>query len=577
MATIRSSLSSAALLLLLFAGAVSAQHNMHMSEDPPMPAFNSTGEEPMSYALFPENKGYFYTHVIFMVLAFWILMPLGIMFGIARSSLHVPIQILTFIVAMFGYFFGKLYGHSVPHMYEGNVHHSMGWMLFLLMIAQMSVGVVRKIANAVGRVQEAQYDRLESVHLVNRTATLSSTASSSDHRSEHSEETLRNHGDHFDYRKSEDDENEITMSPVDLDEEDPITACYQEKPSLVNRAFDKISPYIPAVVKKIFIATAYNPFTKTVCRYWHTIVGRLFILLIFTQTVSGLVVYHGVCRSWSVLGCIAHLIKGGIFYFYGIITFARYLGSFAEQGWAWNRIDGANTFSFEMIESSLIFTYGITNTWLEHLGQNPEWTHKDFEHASLAFMWWWCGLLGILVESRALRRLLERVVSNTPLEVPRHEQKQTFSMNPFPGLTVFFTGISMGNHHQETIYSTEVHYLWGLLLALAALCRFITYMSLYRAPPTSAKPSRPPTEAVGAFLMIAGSILFMASNSGTLTWLRRNEVDKMFLMNVCVALTAMTLAYVFFFVIMKAWAMKREMLKKAKLRGDRLSQPPQGA
>ena len=92
-------------------------------------------------------------------------------------------------------------------------------------------------------------------------------------------------------------------------------------------------------------------------------------------------------RSWSLLGCIAHLIKGGIFFFYGILTFARYLGAFAEQGWAWNRIDGASKFTFEMVESCLIFTYGITNTWLEHLGQNPEWTHKDLEHASLAFMY----------------------------------------------------------------------------------------------------------------------------------------------------------------------------------------------
>lgn len=258
------------------------------------------------------------------------------------------------------------------------------------------------------------------------------------------------------------------------------------------------------------------------------------------------------------------MIKGGIFFWYGILTFSRYLGAFAEQGWAWNRIDGASKFSFEMIESSLIFAYGISNTWLEHLGQNPEWTHKDFEHASLAFMWWWCGLLGILVESRALRRLLERVVSDTPLEMPRHEQVQSYSMNPFPALTVLFTGISMGNHHQETVYGTKVHYLWGLLLSLAAVCRFVTYIMLFVQKPVNSLPSRPPSEALGAFLLIAGSILFMASNSGTMTWLRRNEVDSMFLMNVCVALSAITLCYVAFFVIMKAWASKREQLKRAK-------------
>lgn len=212
----------------------------------------------------------------------------GIMFGIARSSLHVPTQILMFLVALLGYFFGKLYGHSVPHFYSGNVHHSMGWFLFLLMIAQLAVGIVRKIANAVARSQNAQYDRLESVHLVNRSA----SSSSSDRRSDFSDDTLHNNhneNEDFDY-----DKDDVITSPIDLDDEDPLTP--PEKPSLVNRMFDKISPYIPNVVKKVFITLAYNPFTKTICRYWHTIVGRLFVILVFTQTLSGLVVYHGVCR-----------------------------------------------------------------------------------------------------------------------------------------------------------------------------------------------------------------------------------------------------------------------------------------
>lgn len=66
----------ALILSLLYFKAVFAQHN-HDMEDTPLPPFNSTGEEPMSYALLPENKGYFYTHVIMMVLGFWIFMPMG--------------------------------------------------------------------------------------------------------------------------------------------------------------------------------------------------------------------------------------------------------------------------------------------------------------------------------------------------------------------------------------------------------------------------------------------------------------------------------------------------------------------
>lgn len=91
-------------------------------------------------------------------------------------------------------------------------------------------------------------------------------------------------------------------------------------------------------------------------------------------------------REWEIFGCIAHLIKGAIFYIYGLITFARYLGSFADKGWAWNYIPNASKFSFEMIECSLIFFYGITNTWMEHFGNDSAWTHKDLEHASIAFM-----------------------------------------------------------------------------------------------------------------------------------------------------------------------------------------------
>lgn len=53
-----------------------AQHDHgHAMED--MAAFNSTGDEPMSYWDYPENKGLLYTHIAFMVLAFWILMPMG--------------------------------------------------------------------------------------------------------------------------------------------------------------------------------------------------------------------------------------------------------------------------------------------------------------------------------------------------------------------------------------------------------------------------------------------------------------------------------------------------------------------
>ncbi|KAI8078992.1 uncharacterized protein B0P05DRAFT_587224 [Gilbertella persicaria] len=539
--------------LLLFAPTALAQHDhASMMGDEPVPAFNATGNEPMSYALFPAEKGYFYIHVAMMVIAFWILMPIGVMLGIAKSSLHVPVQLLSFCFAMVGFFFAKLYGHSTPHLYAGNSHHTLGWILFLFMIVQMTVGVVRKIANAVGK--HNQYKRVdeEEEHFLPDSPSTSSSSHSqhSDLQSETSGETL--HMNEFDFGKH--------SRSTSFDTDHPSNMSSQNSAQTVTmHMFNAVSPYIPNFIKNAFVNLAYNRFTTVVCRYYHMVMGRTFIVLIFVQTLSGLVVYHGVCRSWEVLGCIAHLIKGGIFFFYGIGTFGRYLGAFANRGWAWNRVENGSSFSFEMIECSLIFIYGITNTWMEHFGQDSRWTHKDLEHASLAFMWWWCGLIGILVESRALRRLLERTV----LQTNNLDKKDGYSLNPFPAITVLMTGVSMGNHHQDTQYSSNVHYMWGLLLSFAALCRFMTYITLYRNQPQDAQPSRPPSELLGAFLLICGSILFMASNSGTILWLRRNNVDSMFLMNVCVALTSITLCYVAAMQIIKAWAEKREASKKA--------------
>ncbi|CAO3594551.1 unnamed protein product [Absidia cylindrospora] len=593
-----------ALFLLIYAQHAIAQHHHMPTEDPPLPAFNSTGEEPMSYALLSENKGYFYTHVAFMVVAFWILMPMGVMFGIARSSLHVPTQIVAFLVALGGFFFGHWYAHSTPQLYAGNSHHKLGWIIFLFLVAQMTVGVVRKIANAVGKTQQLQqqgrgaYESLTeaNVRQVHRSYQQQQhqLQRHCDSHSEGSMETLHhNNSNHSDEdtpatAKVETDHgdgdnptvtrnNRLSMDGdedgIDVDllqEDDPMTMMmmmnmdgqHEKRPSLWTRAIHAVLPWIPRIIKTAFVRTAYNQFTKTICRYFHSVLGRVFIILIFTQTISGLVVYHGVCRAWTIFGCVAHLIKGGIFFFYGILTFGRYLGAYAERGWAWNRVDGGSKFSFEFIECSLIFTYGITNTWMEHFGKEDTWDHKDFEHASLAFMWWWCGLVGLLVESRSLRRLLERSFMNTSLNIPRHEPRQTYSLNPFPALTIMLTGISMGNHHQETKYSSNVHYMWGLLLGLAALCRLGTYCMMFRSTPSSIKPSRPPTELLGAFCLIAGAILFMASNSGTMTWMRRLEVDSMFMMNVCVALTSLTLTYVAGMMILKAWAMKREQRKR---------------
>lgn len=252
-----------------------------------VPKFNESGTEPMSYALFPDDKGLFYSHVAFVTIGFWCLMPMGIMLGVAKSSLHVPIQILAVIFAMFGFFFGKLYGHSAPHLYEGNVHHSLGWALFALLITQVVGGFVRKIANAI-KSHVAQSDRYETIGLVNQQqGSLSSPAGSERSNSIISESTLHNNPDDMSFEDE---------SMTDAEAEDPLLYSLNEKEPLFKRMTNAILPFVPGIVKRGFEAAADNRFTNTVCRIFHQSLGRVFVLLVFTQTISGMVVYHGVCR-----------------------------------------------------------------------------------------------------------------------------------------------------------------------------------------------------------------------------------------------------------------------------------------
>ena len=83
-------------------------------------------------------------------------------------------------------------------------------------------------------------------------------------------------------------------------------------------------------------------------------------------------------------------LEGGIFWCYGLVTFARFLGSFSELGWAWNRApcpDGRKSgVSAEFVESLVIFVYGATNTWMERFGVSPStpYSTKEIQHISIA-------------------------------------------------------------------------------------------------------------------------------------------------------------------------------------------------
>lgn len=68
------------------------------------------------------------------------------------------------------------------------------------------------------------------------------------------------------------------------------------------------------------------------------------------------------------------------------MTFARFLGSYADIGWAWNKLPSKDHYTAEFVESFVIFLYGATNTWMERFGakHGDPFTTKQIQHISIA-------------------------------------------------------------------------------------------------------------------------------------------------------------------------------------------------
>jgi hypothetical protein len=138
----------------------------------------------------------------------------------------------------------------------------------------------------------------------------------------------------------------------------------------------------------------------------------------------------------------------------------------------------------------------------------------------------------MLVESTRIRSLLNYTVTDAMGELTynnrdeerdelREPESYSFSMNPIPALVILLTGIMMSSHTQESMISSMVHKQWGDLLTGASFARGLTYLLTWLKPPRSIYPSRPPTELLTSFGLIAGGIIFMASVSlfsALLTW-----------------------------------------------------------
>ncbi|TDZ51563.1 putative membrane protein [Colletotrichum trifolii] len=543
-----------------------------------------TESYPPTYFALPDHAGVMYAHIGAMVLAWVFVLPIAVMLSVARSRYTLALQFLFLATNAIGVLLGAIYNRSIPDLYPNNAHHKLGWVVTVLVVVQVVIGLFDRAAGALRGESRWPRSRPQTKAESQSFMPVSSAAMAEHHRvsgspyssrfsndsgqgTEPCTESLRspcrssfsNEANHdFD-----DAQREYDDVYSDLEDGFPMPMPGSSEQGRLNAICANIAGRLSSRVRAVVLS-------------FYSLIDRAILPLGSVTLCLGIVTYGRFFEGNEIYSGLAHWFKGGIFFWLGLLTLGRWTGSFGELGWAWNvrpqRVDGKWRPSAEFVESALIFVYGSTNIFLEHLGNwGGEYSAQDLEHISIAVLFIGGGLFGMLIESSRIRDLLNTSVidaaTTAPGQAGDEEAPETvqpprqyeFSINPIPALVILLLGIMMSSHTQHSMISSMVHKQWGNLLTGASFARGFTYVIMYLKPPKSVLPSRPPTELLAAFGLISGGIIFMASASDTVAGMIHYKLDAMFMYTVTMGFVGVLMAWEVIVLAIKGWAVRREL------------------
>lgn len=537
--------------------------------------FPGPADFPPTYFAHPEHLFSIYSHIVLMTLSWAIALPTAVMLSLARSRYTLVAQFMFLATHYLGLTIGIVYNTNTPDLYPNNSHHKIGWIVTVIMSVHVFLSLADKATggawhqSATRSYQELRNfipvtrSALDTHQMLNALSYRQANRSSYDsgHGTDRATDSLRSNSISMmtDQGAVSPNENRRSLEG-DSFEDEPLS----HQPYHSRR--DRYSFKLP------LLSLARG---TVVFRVWYNIVDRIILPFGFVTFCTGIVTFGRFFEGSAIFSGLAHWIKGGTFFWLGILTLGRWSGCFGELGWAWNvrsmKLDQRWRPSAEFVESLLIFFYGSTNIFLEHLGGwGGDWTAQDLEHISITVLFIGGGLCGMLIESTKIRELLNTTVSDAndvdiegAFEETEKDKLATpdsygVSLNPIPALVILLLGIMMSSHTQESMISTMVHKQWGNLLTGASFARGLTYVIMYLKPPRSILPSRPPTELLASFGLIAGGIIFMASASDTVRGMENYQLDAMFMYTVTMGLVGLLMAWVLFLLALKGWAVRRE-------------------
>ncbi|KAF8558838.1 hypothetical protein OG21DRAFT_1432523 [Imleria badia] len=478
-----------------------------------------------------------------MSLAFFVALPAGIALRSAKHSYHGVAVASFYALSALGCATSSLYRKLTPDMYEGSIHSTHGYLVLLLSVALSAVDIA------------AFFTRLYAFCVAPSKLTLKQFWRS----------VVLGHQD--EYPSSSEYSGIVSEDPEEYEDFKPTHSHHHSSLSehvVFDADSSRSSRHSDDTLRDVIVTAIPVPKKPLLSQAACATLERSLVIAAFGMVLSGVVIYTGGCRDSYINGCLAHLIKGGIFWCYGLFTFARFLGSHSEMGWAWNISPIRNTISAEFVESTVIFLYGITNTWMERFGAKPgdPYTTKQVQHISIAVMFWFAGLVGMGMESKRVRRWLAASAkaalgSARVVEPPSYRA----SFNPFPALVIGVTGAAMSAHAQAYVFQVQIHELWGWLLLGFSVLRCLTYFFVWLGPPKSVLPSRPPTEALGSFFLACGGLMFMLSTEElTLAAMRKGRDDMMMFLNVAVAITCFAFCWTLCVVAFNGWLKARKAM-----------------
>ncbi|EFQ97333.1 integral membrane protein [Nannizzia gypsea CBS 118893] len=524
----------------------------------------------MSYFKYQKHSGTILAHIVLMAIAWVVILPVGIVFSVAKSRFALPTQFGFLIVNAVAVLCGLIYSNQTPDLYENNVHNKIGWVATWVMVAEAVMGLLLAYSSSRDHTQDKAYERIAFLSVNTQLGGAGP----------YSQDTNRQHRWSADSGQGSEEHTYSPRSRCSSFEHDRQEAEEIGMPNLETNnkpssrrlsSFGSLDRYLKVRIPQLTSRRVLSALSTI-----HTIVERTILILGFVALTSGAVVYTGIFRGRQIFNGLAHFIKGGIFMWYGFLTLGRWLGCFADFGWAWNikpsrAIVGAwkaKIPTAEFTESFVIFLYGASNMFLEHLGGwGGPWTAHDLEHVSITIMFFGGGLCGMLAESRRVRDWINMTALGPPpiyldkeyasgTDEWRPPRSQGVSLNPMPATIILLLGLMMSSHHQHSMVSTMVHKQWGMLLVGFSLARAVTYILLYINPPSSILPSRPPSELVTSFCLISGGLVFMLSTADVVAAMEYYDVNAMIVFTIGMGVTALAMAWEIVLISLKAWATK---------------------